>query len=563
MLDFKPQKMVGWFDIKQLAGTAVKAGLSTIFGAYADKRETIAAISEFKKYDYSDRPELWIDYIADLGDGFNSTYSMAYLLAQPVITVSENDAQQITLPKSNLVIMGGDQVYPVATRESYNNRFKGPYESAWPRNTSVEEDDLFALPGNHDWYDGLTNFMKLFCQGRTTGNWRTKQNRSYFAIKLNANTWLWGIDIQLDADIDKPQLDYFDWVVANHMQDGNKIILCSAEPSWIYNTSRNDDQTYKNLSFFECRYTTGPKNIIILVSLAGDLHHYAHYIQKVTDTETYHKVTAGGGGAFMHPTHNLPEKLDKLREGDFTLQKTFPDKPTSRKMTYGNVKFFYHNWGFGGFMALIYLLFAWLLEIGSKIRQADMMGDLETAGISRLPHVLKQTALAMINFPPVVILVIIVITLLWKFCDTDSSRSKYIGVLGVLHGLLHACLMLTVFWTLAYFNMHCLGITSRWLKILVLGLEIFFIGGLFASWLMAAYLMIANLRFKIHDNETFSAMKIEDYKNFLRMQVKNNVLTIFSIGVRKTATWTEVDGKFKTDKNPEPELIEKIVIPLG
>src|SRR5690349_15973388 len=119
--------MVGWFDIKQLAGTAVKAGLSSIFGSYADKREAIAAISEFEIYDYSATPELWIDYISDLGDGFDSTYSMAHLLAQPHVNVKQSNGSSVQLPKARLLILGGDQVYPVATRETYTNRFKGPY----------------------------------------------------------------------------------------------------------------------------------------------------------------------------------------------------------------------------------------------------------------------------------------------------------------------------------------------------------------------------------------------------------------------------------------------------
>ena len=44
--------------------------------------------------------------------------------------------------------------------------------------------DMYALPGNHDWYDGLTSFMRLFCQGGWVGAWRTRQRRSYFAVKL-------------------------------------------------------------------------------------------------------------------------------------------------------------------------------------------------------------------------------------------------------------------------------------------------------------------------------------------------------------------------------------------
>lgn len=37
-------------------------------------------------YDYqSDREELWLDFMADCGDGFNSSYEIARLLAQPAL----------------------------------------------------------------------------------------------------------------------------------------------------------------------------------------------------------------------------------------------------------------------------------------------------------------------------------------------------------------------------------------------------------------------------------------------------------------------------------------------
>ena len=74
--------MVGWFDMKQLSNTAVKASISSIFGSYPDKWETIASISELKIYDYSNKPEFWLDYIADVGDGFDLTYTMATLHGQ-------------------------------------------------------------------------------------------------------------------------------------------------------------------------------------------------------------------------------------------------------------------------------------------------------------------------------------------------------------------------------------------------------------------------------------------------------------------------------------------------
>jgi hypothetical protein len=562
MEKFEPQEMVNWFDANQLANTAVKAGLSSVFGAYADKRETIAAISEFEKYDYTWNKDLWIDYISDTGDGFNATYTMAHLLAQPAIAVKQTNAVPINLPKAKILIFGGDQVYPTATRINYQNRLWGPYEHASPRSDKEPKADLFAVPGNHDWYDGLNNFIKLFSQNRAMGNWQTKQKRSYFAIQLNSNTWLWGIDIQLDADIDRPQLEYFSKVTREFMEEGNQVILCSAEPSWVYHTTKTKQSSYKNLSFFECRYIQA-KNLKLILSLAGDQHVFAHYSKTLDDGRIGHKIISGGGGAFMHPTHNLPEALPGLEDGDFTLQKTFPDKATSRAMIFGNFKFFYHNWKFGTFMACIYLLLAWFLEIGSKIRQSDLLVELQRCSLSDLKYALFHLVGAMLNFPPAILLMLIFVFGARKFCDTDSSKKKFLGVIGFIHGLLHIVLMISVFWFFAYLNFNIFHIRLRGLKVIAMIAELLVVGGILGSWLMAIYLMIANLAFKIHNTEAFSSMKIPHYKNFLRMHIKDNVLTIYPVGIKKTATWTKDGDDFKTTDQLEPELIgEPIIIPL-
>ena len=75
--------MVNWYDPKQLAFTSVKTVLSSVFGNFADRRELQAALDQdCKPFDYSKKEALWFDYISDLGDGFNSTYTIASLLAR-------------------------------------------------------------------------------------------------------------------------------------------------------------------------------------------------------------------------------------------------------------------------------------------------------------------------------------------------------------------------------------------------------------------------------------------------------------------------------------------------
>ncbi len=344
-MEFKRKKMVNWYDPQQLAFTAVKTVISGIFGNFADRREMQAALDPHTEpYDFSDKPEIWIDFISDLGDGFDATYTMAHLMAQDSLEV---DGQSIN--RGNVLIMGGDEVYPTPELEEYDNRLKGPYNAAYPwAEGDPDRPSLFALPGNHDWYDGLTNFLRLFCQGRSLGNWHSKQRRSYFALKLPHNYWLLGIDIQLNADIDYPQLCYFKQIAKEQIAARDKILLCVAEPSWVYKSFDKKNNSNDRIKFFidkilfgkeEDFYGQKNKNIQISAILTGDLHHYSRYEEINQAQQKCQLVTAGGGGAFMHPTHTLKKTITPGEGYNATLKKVFPSVNASRKLSLNNLIF--------------------------------------------------------------------------------------------------------------------------------------------------------------------------------------------------------------------------------
>ncbi len=207
-LGFTPRRPVPWLAPLLLLNTGLRTVLAMLFGAYLDKRELQNALpGDLFAQPGDDSGELWFDYVSDLGDGFDATYSVAYLLAQPEVVVGER-----RLPRGRMLLMGGDQVYPTASGDEYENRTKGPDRAALPVPPAVgPRPTLFALPGNHDWYDGLTAFLRLFARRKDgrIGGWRTAQRRSYFAVELPARWWLFAFDEQFGAYIDDPQLVYF------------------------------------------------------------------------------------------------------------------------------------------------------------------------------------------------------------------------------------------------------------------------------------------------------------------------------------------------------------------
>ncbi|MEZ4805016.1 MAG: metallophosphoesterase [Bacteroidia bacterium] len=565
MKKFTPQKMVGWYDAKQLFTTAIRAVLSSIFGSYADKRETIASITEEEVYnDYNTNEEIWVDYISDTGDGFDSTFTMAKLISYDEITVNQNNQEKI-LPRGKILVFGGDQVYPSPTREEYQNRFIGPMEAASPYDDDKAGADMYVVPGNHDWYDGLTNFAKIFCRKKKIGSFQTKQNRSYFAIKVRNNVWLWAIDIQLESDIDKPQLDYFNHVASEHMQKGDKIILCTAEPSWVYNTTRRVDKTYENLEYFEenCIKAKGMEQIL---TLTGDLHHYARYTAESEEGKVYHKITSGGGGAFLHPTHNLPDQLKEMHDGEFVLKKTFPEKKTSKRLIWGNLLFPIKNLSFGAFLAAVHLAMAWSLKTTSELDEdeADIFVQMRTMyekndfDFSSLLNRLITTFGH--SFSAVLILGLFVLGF-YKFCDSNSSKYKHIGFLGMFHGILHVVLMLFSLCIFTFVGISFLGLEPGRENVAGVIVQQLLFGGLLSGMLIGLYFIFTNLVLGIHDNEAFSALKNKDYKNFLRMHFKGNTLTIYPVGLRKTAKWTQpyID-KFETKDTIIPELIDDPIV---
>ena len=56
---------------------------------------------------FSEKDDLWFDFMADTGDGGNSSYAVARLLAQPSINVNGSDSP-LNLPRGDLLLIGGD-----------------------------------------------------------------------------------------------------------------------------------------------------------------------------------------------------------------------------------------------------------------------------------------------------------------------------------------------------------------------------------------------------------------------------------------------------------------------
>lgn len=332
-LGFVPSPQVRWLDPPELARTALKVALASVFTTYGDRREVQAALPG-GLVEPAHRPDgdLWLDFVADLGDGFDATYTVATLLAQPELKVAGPDGP-LALPRGHVLVLGGDEVYPAASARGYEHRTTGPYGAALPAPPpgtvldATTEPTMLAIPGNHDWYDGLTAWLRVFTRGASVGAWRTVQRRSYFAVRLAPGWWLLGLDSQLDEYIDEPQLDYFRTHVTAHLQPGDAVVVCAAEPAW--SKAGDDPDAFNQLHFFErevVRYRRLPGRGVedtgarVRLWLSGDQHHYCRYASRTPDAalgagsgaadpRAVQAVTCGLGGAYLGDTDHLPDHL--------------------------------------------------------------------------------------------------------------------------------------------------------------------------------------------------------------------------------------------------------------
>jgi hypothetical protein len=438
------------------------------------------------------------------------------------------------LPRGQAVIMGGDQVYPTASGQQYEDRFKGPYEAAMPLPpVDGPRPTMYALPGNHDWYDGLTAFLRLFARAAgKVGGWRTRQARSYFAIELPHRWWLYAIDAQLDAYIDDPQLRYFR-EAATRLEPGDRVILCPPNPTWV--ESIHDPHAYDTVDYF-VRTVIAPTGAHVRLMLSGDLHHYARYTG--LDREL---VTCGGGGAYLYPTHRLPERIDvppkatlvrnSTPSQEYRLAATYPTKSRSRQLAAGIFgRLPWRNPGFVTLLGTVHLLLM-----------------LAFAGAAQRVSGAEQRLFTI----PVVMMAIIVLggTIAFAMPPTAGGRQLKHWILGACHGAAQLGLGVLGAWAWLHLPFHGLP----WpLPLVVAALLYLPVSGLAASQIVAGYLLVASL-FDVNVNELFAAQGIIDQKSFLRLHFDDEgTLTIYPIALdRAGRRW-----RAAPDSAPEKPWIE-------
>ena len=222
-----------------------------------------------------------------------------------------------------------DVIYPIGDVNDYVDKFFRPYKEV--------PGPIYAIPGNHDWYDGLCGFMFHFCEaerpaeltlpGRGFKAWlRSKfwrppsvlrpdtldrcreyraasnevgpQPASYWALDTPALRIV-GIDTGVLGEIDGDQGDWLREV----SQGPKPKILVTGKPLYVNNT--HCPGPIGDRDFTVDDVVRDPANNYV-AAIGGDIHNYQRYPVRVGDRRIQY-IVSGGGGAFMHATHTIPK----------------------------------------------------------------------------------------------------------------------------------------------------------------------------------------------------------------------------------------------------------------
>ncbi|SEG10465.1 hypothetical protein SAMN05216223_103243 [Actinacidiphila yanglinensis] len=240
---------------------------------------------------------------------------------------------------TRFAVVCSDVLYPVGSGNEYPTKFFRPYRDyAAP---------IYAIPGNHDWYDGLTGFMRVFCRApalppaarprplsrawwrgllwarpdtpddalideartlRSAPEQAASQPGPYWAMDAGPIRII-GIDTGLLGDIDREQGEWLRRVARGPrpkiLVTGSPIYVDGEHhPCAIGGGGTVDDIVRDPAHHF-------------VAAIGGDIHNYQHYPVDV-DGRRIEYVVSGGGGAFMHATHTIPRVgVGGVTEDDF------------------------------------------------------------------------------------------------------------------------------------------------------------------------------------------------------------------------------------------------------
>ncbi|MFE0401361.1 metallophosphoesterase family protein [Streptomyces nigra] len=323
-------RKISWLDPRML-WAARNGVLASLFGDPTGRtrgrwvaRRTAAGAPADKVIRRDDPDRFSFLVIGDTGEGDDPQYAVV-----PGLLKEGGDTR--------FAILASDVIYPVGGADDYGPKFFRPYQDY--------RAPIYAIPGNHDWYEDLTAFMRVFCDDapplppepaprpltrawlrsllwhrpregdgqrldearklRSAPDQLATQPGPYWAIDAGP-VRIVGIDTGLLGTIDAEQGAWLREV----SKDPRPKILITGSPLYVdgehHPCAIEGGGTVDDI-------VRDPAHRYV-AAIGGDIHNYQRYPVRVGD-RTIQYVVAGGGGAFMHATHTIP-KVDVAGVGE-------------------------------------------------------------------------------------------------------------------------------------------------------------------------------------------------------------------------------------------------------
>lgn len=525
--------------------------------------------------------DFWFDYVADLGDAFDPTMAIAWLVGRRGLNKADIDPQLEMdaefgipddiplppesivpdyLPRGQLLVFGGDQVYPSGTRRAYANQLVGPYGKAWENGGPPS--DVVALPTNHDWYGGLEPFAEVFCQTKPIGGWRTRQQATWWSAELAHDWWIWGVDTALDGTINQAQREYFAEVVSQMPEDA-RLVACVATPLWRLRQKGSEELDV--LAQFFDDLDVQPE-----VFLSGDYHVSALHRRDIPDKQADDRVewhlTGGGGGAFQHPVHNLDRVLPapdsdlpdpKVADAaPFHLISNWPSMAESRQNTAGWWDLVFDR-GAYSLIAFLTLIQVGVMRLAGSNRRSPT--DNARSVIETFADLVWPVGLmASIG------IVAVAVFSLAKSNSSAPTATMQARSVGFTHGVNQAAILtvtgLASNLAVRQTTVNLSGVTE---KLVAWGtlLAVSAIGSVAVIVALGIYLRISNQWFKMHDNEAYSAKRSGDNRHFARFRITpDGALTCYIVAITETGSgWAKAlrsNGDLPPASTASPRLLD-------
>lgn len=242
-------------------------------------------------------------------------------------------------------VLASDVIYPVGATDDYGTKFFRPYRD-YPA-------PVYAIPGNHDWYEDLNGFMRVFCDApplpaepaprpltpawlrsllwhrpspvdeqrlaeaakfRSTPAQLAVQPGPYWAIDAGPVRVI-GIDTGLLGTLDAEQGRWLREVSEGPVPK----ILVTGSP--LYVDGEHHPCPIDGGGTVDDLVRDPERNFV--AAIGGDIHNYQRYPVTVPGrasptVRTIQYIVSGGGGAFMHATHTIERvSVAGVTEDDF------------------------------------------------------------------------------------------------------------------------------------------------------------------------------------------------------------------------------------------------------